>query len=74
MDRVFPSFLIFGVSGVLLSTFYQELLPVLMNYWLSQIVVWMILLYIVTIDFFNYGAPVILNNAPYYLLSMIFIT
>lgn len=72
MDRVFPSFLIFGVSGVLMCTFYRQLLPILMHHWLSQIIVWLILLYIVTIDFFNYGAPVILNNAPYYLPSMIF--
>lgn len=72
MDRLFPSFLIFGVSGVLLNTFYHELFPILMHHWLSQIVVWLVLLYIVTIDFFNYGAPVKLNNAPYYLPSMIF--
>lgn len=72
MDRLFPSFLIFGVSGVLLCVFYQQLVPFLMRHWLSQIVIWLGLLYIVTINFFSYGTPVRLSNAPYYLPSMIF--
>lgn len=72
MDRVFPSFLIFGISGVLLSIDYRRWMPILMHHWLSQIVLWLVLLYIVTIDFFNYGSPVKLQNAPYYLPSMIF--
>lgn len=72
MDRLFPSFLVFGVGGVLVCAFYDQLVVFLMRHWLSQIIIWLALLYIVTIDFFDYGLPVKLSNAPYYLPSMIF--
>ncbi|WP_235803004.1 acyltransferase [Limosilactobacillus frumenti] len=71
-DRVFPSFIIFAVSGTLLWTFHGPLCRFAMRHWGSAIVVWCILLYYVTLNFFNYGTPVSLDNAPYYLPSMIF--
>lgn len=72
LDRVFPSFVIFGVSGTLFWTFYAKLVPWLMRHWLAQLVCWLVFLYIVTANFFGYGYPVHLSNAPYYLPSMIF--
>lgn len=72
IDRCFLSFLIFGVAGTLLCKFYKQLLPFLMRHWLTQIVCWLVLFYFVTINFFGYGVPVKLTNAPYYLPSMIF--
>lgn len=72
LDRVFPSFLIFGVSGTLFWVWYRKITPWLIQHWLAQLLVWLALLYIVTINFFNYGYPVHLTNAPYYLPSMVF--
>ena len=72
VDRIFPSFLIFGVSGTLFWAFYQKLAPWLMQHWLAQLACWLVFLYIVTANFFSYGFPVRLTNAPYYLPSMVF--
>ena len=43
-----------------------------MKHWITQIGLWLALFYFVTINFFSYGYPVKLSNAPYYLPSMIF--
>lgn len=43
-----------------------------MRHWGSAVVIWCVLFYYVTLNFFNYGTPVKLDNAPYYLPSMIF--
>lgn len=67
IDRFFLSFLIFGIAGTLLCKFYNQLLPFLMRHWLTQVVCWLLLFYFVTINFFSYGVPVKLTNAPYYL-------
>lgn len=72
IDRFFLSFLIFAVAGTLLWQFYAKLTPLLMKHWLTQIIVWCALFYFVTANFFGYGYPVKLTNAPYYLPSMIF--
>ena len=72
LDRVLPSFLIFGISGTLFWTNYRRVSSWLLRHWLCQLIVWLLLLYIVTINFFSYGYPVYLTNAPYYLPSMIF--
>ena len=72
LDRVFPSFIIFAVGGVLTHVFATKLRPFMARHWLAQLVLWLFFLYIVTADFFRYGYPVRLTNAPYYLPSMIF--
>lgn len=72
IDRFFVGFLVFAVAGTLFWQFNAKLTPLLMNHWLAQIVVWIALFYFVTINFFSYGYPVKLTNAPYYLPSMIF--
>jgi hypothetical protein len=72
IDRVFPSFLFFAVAGVLLWQLYPQLTALLKQHWLSQLICWIALFYYVTFNFFNYGTPVQLTNAPYYLPSMIF--
>ena len=51
---------------------YPKLSEVLKRHWLSQVVIWLALFYYVTLNFFSYGIPVRLTNAPYYLPSMIF--
>ena len=71
-DRLFVSFLIYAIAGTLLWKFRSHLAPFLMRHWLMQVILWLILFYIVTINFFSYGLPVKLTNAPYYLPSMIF--
>lgn len=71
-DRLFVSFLIYAVAGTLLWQFRSQAAPFLMCHWLMQVILWLILFYIVTINFFSYGLPVKLTNATYYLLSMIF--
>ena len=72
LDRVFPSFLIFATAGTVLWQCYPKLSEVLKQHWLSQVVIWLALFYYVTLNFFSYGIPVRLTNAPYYLPSMIF--
>ena len=72
LDRVFPSFLVFAVAGTVLWQCYLPLTRLLKRHWLSQIFLWLALFYYVTLSFFNYGTPVQLTNAPYYLPSMIF--
>lgn len=72
LDRVFPSFLIFAVTGTVLWQCSPTLTHFLKHHWLSQIVLWLTLFYYVTLNFFSYGTPVRLTNAPYYLPSMIF--
>lgn len=72
IDRFFVSFLIFGVTGTLAWEFHDQLCPFLMKHWITQIGLWLALFYFVTINFFSYGYPVKLSNAPYYLPSMIF--
>jgi hypothetical protein len=72
IDRFFLSFLIFAVGGTLLWQFYEKVTPWLMKHWLTQVIGWLALFYFVTVNFFSYGYPVKLSNAPYYLPSMIF--
>lgn len=72
IDRFFVSFIIFAVAGTLLWQLHTPLTTFLVHHWLSQVVIWLILFYYVTLNFFNYGIPVRLTNAPYYLPSMIF--
>lgn len=72
IDRFFLSFLIFGVTGTIFWQFHEKLTPLLMKHWLTQVIIWLILFYFVTVNFFSYGYPVKLSNAPYYLPSMIF--
>lgn len=72
IDRLFPSFLIFAIAGILLWQFYDRLAPLLRRHWLIQLICWLIFFYIVTSSFFSYGLPVKLTNAPYYLPTMIF--
>lgn len=72
LDRVFPSFLIFAVGGVLTYAFAKRLQPFIAQHWLAQLAFWLLCLYIVTANFFHYGYPVRLTNAPYYLPSMVF--
>lgn len=72
LDRVFPSFLVFAVCGTLLCLFAKQLLPFMAQHWLAQLGIWLLFLYIVTANFFHYGYPVRLTNAPYYLPSMVF--
>ncbi|MBU9696159.1 hypothetical protein KSL82_09745 [Limosilactobacillus portuensis] len=71
-DRIFPSFIIFAVSGTLLWVFHESLCLFVMNHWGLLVTIWCLLLYYVTFNFFNCGTPVRLDNAPYYLPSMIF--
>lgn len=72
VDRFFLSFLIYAIAGVLLWQFHSKVLPFLAGHWLAQIISWLAFFYFIVINFFNYGAPVRLANAPYYLPSMIF--
>lgn len=72
LDRVFPSFLIFAVAGTILWQCHQALAQFLIKHWLSQLLIWALFLYYVTFNFFSYGFPIRLTNAPYYLPSMIF--
>ena len=72
LDRVFPSFLVFATAGTVLWQCYPRLAAFLKQHWLSQVVIWLALFYYVTLNFFSYGIPVRLTNAPYYLPSMIF--
>ena len=71
-DRIFPSFIIFAVSGTLLWVFHESICLFVMKHWGLLVTIWCLLLYYVTFNFFNYGTPVKLDNAPYYLPSMIF--
>ncbi|MCH3921471.1 acyltransferase family protein [Limosilactobacillus sp.] len=71
-DRIFPSFIVFAVCGTILWQCYPAITEFLQRHWLTQILVWLALLYYVTLNFFGYGLPVRLTNAPYYLPSMIF--
>lgn len=72
VDRFFPSFIIFAVAGTVLWQVHSQLTAILERHWLGQAVIWLALFYFVTFNFFNYGIPVHLTNAPYYLPSMIF--
>lgn len=72
MDRLFLSFVIFAVAGTILCQYQQSIMHCLMKHWLIQIMIWLCLLYYVTINFFSFGLPVKVSNAPYYLPSMIF--
>lgn len=72
IDRFFPSFLIFAVAGTILWQFHQSITTFLMKHWVWQVLVWCLLLYYVTFNFFSFGLPVKVSNAPYYLPSMIF--
>lgn len=71
-DRIFPSFVIFAVGGTILWQCYPLLTRLLRQHWLTQVNIWLVLFYYVTLNFFNYGLPVKLTNAPYYLPSMTF--
>lgn len=72
LDRVFPSFIVFAVLGTLLWSFHQQLFPFLIKFWWLTLIAWGLLYLLVTRNFFNFGLPVRLANAPYYLPSMIF--
>lgn len=72
LDRVFPSFLVFAVLGTLLWCFHQQIFPFLFKFWWLILICWGLLYIFVTHNFFTFGTPVRLVNAPYYLLSMLF--
>lgn len=72
IDRFFVSFLAFAVAGTLLWQLHRPLTTFLKRHWFSQIIIWLGLFYFVTLNFFDYGTPVRLTNAPYYLPSMLF--
>lgn len=71
VDRLFISFLIFGVLGVLAWVFRASFQRVLSRWWPGLMGAFLLCLTWTNWEFFTYGFPIKLSNAPYYKPSMV---
>lgn len=69
-DRLFISFLIYGVSGLLAWQFSDELKNFLYKAWPWLLLATIFVFVWINQELFSYGFPINLNNAPYYKPSM----
>lgn len=66
LDRVFLSFLIYGIFGTLTWSFRNWIMPWLQRWWLGLAALALAAYYWVNRDLFAFDFPVKLTNAPYY--------
>ncbi|GAN37293.1 acyltransferase family protein [Lacticaseibacillus paracasei] len=69
-DRLFVSFFIYGVFGVLAWQYREHFNKVIIKWWPANVVVFLAAFYWTNQELFSYGQPVSLANAPYYKPSM----
>lgn len=72
LDRIFISFIIYGIGGILAWNFFDKVLPWLQQYWLLIIFAWLITWSWTNQQLFFRGFPVNLSRAAYYQPSMTF--
>lgn len=71
LDRVFPSFLIYGVFGVLAWQYHEMVNRFLRTWWPIFCLIFLASFYWINIELFRFGSPIKLINAPYYKPSMV---
>ncbi|MBP2057761.1 hypothetical protein J2Z60_000933 [Lactobacillus colini] len=69
-DRIFISFLIYGISGALAWQFNDQLKRNLKKIWLWLLIATIFVFIWINQELFNFGFPIDLNNSPYYKPSM----
>lgn len=72
LDRIFISFFIYAVFGVLAWQFRDFYNYVVTKYWWLIIIIFIICFIWTNYELFNFGHPINFNNAPYYKPSMTF--
>ena len=72
LDRVFISFFIYGVFGILSWQFRDYYNQLMMKYWWLLLIAFLGCFVWTNIELFGYGHPVDFGNAPYYKPSMTF--
>lgn len=72
LDRVFLSFLIYGVLGTLAWQYHENVFRALKKYWWVLIILFIITFAWNNRQLFSYGHPLVLANAPYYKPMMLF--
>ncbi|MDF7639057.1 acyltransferase [Lactobacillus sp. ESL0791] len=70
-DRLFISFLIYGVFGVLAWQYRKEYNALIQKGWLILVLIFLGTFYWTNQELFSFGLPVNLGNAPYYKPSMV---
>ncbi|GAX02535.1 integral membrane protein [Secundilactobacillus pentosiphilus] len=70
LDRLFVSFLIYGIFGVLAWQYHEQFDRLILKWWPVSAVIFAGALLWTNQELFNYGFPVKLTNAPYYKPSM----
>lgn len=71
LDRLFISFLIYGVFGTLAWQYRQAVDPWLQKWWLALVAGFLASFYWINRELFAFSFPVKLTNAPYYKPSMV---
>lgn len=69
-DRLFISFLLYGIFGMLAWQYRQVFNRFITKSWPAIVVVFVVTLWWTNHELFNYGFPIKLSNAPYYKPSM----
>lgn len=70
LDRVFVSFLIYGIYGVLAVKFASKVNSLIKKFWYISLIILIISFIKTNIELKSFGFPVLLTNAPYYKPSM----
>lgn len=70
LDRIFVSFFIYGVLGVLTWKFHKTAEKFLKKTWFLFVIAYILIVIWTNKELFSFGFPVLLTNAPYYKISM----
>ncbi|AKP66560.1 acyltransferase [Companilactobacillus ginsenosidimutans] len=71
LDRVFLSFFIYGLLGVLFVNYRWNIKLLLHKYRWILIIAALLSVILINYELFQFGTPIHLSNAPYYKLSMV---